>query len=177
MLPSRQCLVQERLCIFKQSLHLSKLHLLQQHGFTVEECGCWTALSAVNNPLQKSFSWSPQFPDVYRLLLKKRRCYSDKHGPLPRCCHQIWNESIFFFSLNIWYVFMSSDVNKIWFIRWAFYFYFHFKEPNFFTTVVSFHISVSIFTAFVFSLLPVSLWMNILTYKRQVKRNNIEMVT
>lgn len=56
-----------------------------------------------NSPLQKSSSWSLQFPDVYRLLSKEE---SGKHGPIS---------TFFFFRRVTTIKFMSM---LICFFRW-----------------------------------------------------------
>ncbi len=47
MLPFRLRLFQERPCVFQQDNTNHKLQLFQQHGFVVEESGCWIGLPAV----------------------------------------------------------------------------------------------------------------------------------
>lgn len=100
-----------------------------QHGFVAEECGClnlpavqtfhWlkTPRASQNKKHDESFirqewvsipltafllsdSWSSQFPDVYRVLLKEEMMpHSGKHNPCPNfsetcCSHQTKNDLI-----------------------------------------------------------------------------------
>ncbi len=46
MLPSRWRLFQGKPCVFPRTMQNHILQLLQQHGFVVEESGCWIGLPA-----------------------------------------------------------------------------------------------------------------------------------
>lgn len=74
---------------------------------------------------QKSSSWSPQFPEVYGLLLKEEgmHIHSGKHGAVSTALSRVstnkYTGTVFFLKivhfllLNIWYV-SYFPVNKIW---------------------------------------------------------------
>ena len=107
------------------------LHLFQQHGFVVEESGCWTDLPAVqtfhqliaeqlessirqewnNIPLPKVQQLVSSVPDVV-----KRRGDATQHGPVPAFRDVLlpwkFTLSLYFsrkkincFTFSIWYVF------------------------------------------------------------------------
>lgn len=98
------------------------LQLLKQHGFIVEESGCWTDLPAVqiiyqlNNSKSKDTTKKTQDCWAGRVISSPK---SPAAGLLSSCC-QIQNKLIIFLQ---WYIycqfkhlicFLCSDVNKIW---------------------------------------------------------------
>ncbi len=69
MLPSRQRLFREGLVYFSRTMQYHILQLLQQHGFVVEESGCWIGLPAVPD-------LSP-IDNIWRII--KRKIHQEDH--------------------------------------------------------------------------------------------------
>ena len=120
LLPSRWPLFQGSPCIFQQDKvgfivegsegwtdlpalsttenirSTTKCWMWQRPSSTVEQLDSYIRQEWDNTPLQKASSWSPQFPDVYRLLLKEEgMLYSG-----------IWSFDLFSMFYCEWYIYI-----------------------------------------------------------------------